>query len=147
MKQNRMSTKLTAVRRFSIGVLISWIVAIGICMIGAAMITAGTIGESAGGYCSMLAILIGSMLGGLFTIKREEGKALLQSLLQGGLFYISLLCVGVLLFEGALHGAGVTGMLAICGNIAALLLKGKEKRQSIRVRRRFKRNAFVQNNN
>lgn len=133
MKNHKEKTVLRYTKPLLWGLIVSWILDIGVCMIGSGMIVSGTIEETAAGYCTVIALILGSLGGCCLSNKMAGEHPLIMSAVFGGLFYISLLCSGMLVFDGKMDGIVVT-MVLIVGTSLAAGLVGIRKPKSFKKR-------------
>lgn len=94
--------------------------------------------ENGIGYCSMVILLVSSVLGAVVSVNRIKHRRLYVCTLSGAVYYASLLAVTALFFGGQYQGMGVTALMVLagCGVVALVGVKG-EKRGTSR-RRKFK---------
>lgn len=143
MKQKRKKFLPEAVGNMLWGLLISWITTMIICLVGAAMITTGSIGEEHGIYCTLAALMLGSFVGAIPARFKSESRYGIWCLAQGAVFYGSLLLMGTILFDGRVTGAGVTALVTLGASAITALLGRRGKKGLRNVRRRYKIGAIV----
>lgn len=112
-----------------LGLLTGLAVSMIVALIGSFLIETEKIGEDAGDWIAVLALLFGSLTSSLIAVKRSDGPRIAMSLAGAGAYYLSLLCCGATLFDGIKSGVVVTGLLVFgAGLIVCLLgLKGNKK--------------------
>lgn len=111
----------------------------------AALIISGRIPASAQGYCTMVIGVVSSFLGSATALRNAEGKKLILSGLIAGVYFLVLLGLSAVLFEGQYQGVGATGLLILCGAIVGSFLGTKDKKRPILRKSKMKRRQFVQN--
>ena len=134
-----------AAKRMSVGVLVSMGIMAGISAIGAAMISGGTLGEESAGYVSGLALLLGVIFGALVSVRGTGGQRLLLYAVHGGCCFAVLLCLGMLLYDGAAQGLGSTALLCVGGSFSAGLVTLRRQGRRVSGRHRYKIRTIVQN--
>ena len=138
MKHNRKMLLPLPVTNLLIGLIISWVITLLVCTVGATMIATGNMGEENGGYCALLALLLGSFCGALVPKIKSEGKGSLWCIVQGAAYFLSLLLAGTILFDGKLQGIGVTALVSLGGAAVTALLGKRGKKATIPLRRKYK---------
>lgn len=120
----------------ALGCCVSLAVTITGAVIAANLILKEVIQESGIGYCSMLILLLSSVLGALTSVKRIKHRRLYVCILSGLIYYGLLLGMTALFFGGQYQGMGVTGLIVLagCGSVALTGLR-KEKSHGQRGRK------------
>lgn len=145
MKFQKESNRMSAVWRMLKGLALAWITALIICAISAVMLASGTLSEEMMTYTALLALLLSALLGSLLAIGKEGTERLLWGSVFGIVYWTSLFCFGILLFEEATSGLAVTGLVIMGGSLTASLLKMPSKGGGRYGKFKYKRGAFVQN--
>lgn len=134
-------TKLTGrAKSMGMGVLLGTLLGMGItiagAMIGAAMISRGTIPEQGIGYCSAAIILISSILGPVYAAGLIKHRRVYVCAITSLIYYGALLAITALFFGGQYKGMGVTALLVAggCGVSILMGMKGEGKRAVRRVK-------------
>jgi len=96
----------------------TWVTA----MITAKMIEIESIDESMIGYCSMGILLTSGMIGSWIAYKKAKHHRIQVSALTAAGYYLSLLAITALFFDGQYTGMGVTALLIAGGSMAYALL-------------------------
>lgn len=108
-------------------------------MIGAFLITHKYVEAASIGYCSMVTLLVSSLLGSTTTMKRIKHRKMYVCMLSGALYYAVLLSVTTLFFGGRYRGMGITALLVVAGCGASMLLEIRQPRKrsahKIKIRR------------
>ena len=130
MKYNNSTHQHSAVRAIGIGFGISIILTVIFVFIAACAISTEYLEESQIGYIVMGIIACATALGAYITIRQTEEKRLPSAMAVGAAYYILLLAMGILLFDGPDGGTIVTGVLVTgcCGCVSLLALKGKKRK-------------------
>lgn len=123
----------------AVGAAVSVIVTLIICSLGAWLITSEIMPQERIGYCSIAALLLSAILGGMTAMNRVKRKRLAVSLMNGGIYYALLIAVTILFFDGSFQGMGVTLAVILLGSVIAVLtakrghnLNSGQKRRKIR---------------
>lgn len=125
----------TKMVRAMANVLLGGVLALAVCLV---FLFACSIGISGGwldeGLMYQLTVVgcvIGGFAGGMTAVRRCGSRALIVALAAGGVFFLLLLTVGLLLFEGMSLENGGLGLLcgALCGGAAAGILGGKPRKK------------------
>ena len=120
------------------GAAVSTVVTMMICMIGAWLIGAEIMSQQQIGYCSILALLMGAILGAITAWKKIQRQKLMVCLLSGGVYYAILAAITIVFFDGGFQGMGVTFVTVLIGCAAAVLLTNTEQKQkSIKKRKKY----------
>lgn len=107
------------------GAAVSIAVTMVICIIGAWMISSEILPQSQIGYCSLLALLAGAMLGAMMAWKKIQRQRLMVCLLSGGVYYALLAAITIAFFDGSFQGMGVSLVTVLLGCVAAALLTNR----------------------
>ena len=118
------------------GAAVSMIVTVVVCGLGAWLIASELMPQKQIGYCSIAALLLSAVLGGMTAIGRVKRKKLTVSLLNGGIYYGILIAVTILFFDGSFQGMGVTLAVILMGSLAAVLLANRKSNHRNNVRRK-----------
>lgn len=117
------------------GVLLSGVLAFGVCLvflfICSVGISGGWLGEDLMYQMAVVGCVVGGFAGGVFAVRRCGARALLAGLAAGGVFFLLLLTAGLLLFESMSVEQGGLGLLsgALCGGAAAGILGSRPKKK------------------
>ena len=115
-------TAMTVPAGLAVGALVSVVTTIGVCMIGAWLIGAEILAQEQIGYCSIVALLLSTILGGITTWKKVRRKRLLVCVGSGAVYYAILVMVTVVFFDGRFEGLGVTLCVILIGSLTTYLL-------------------------
>ena len=117
------------------GVLLGGVLALAVCLVFLFLcsigISGGWLSEGLMYQMTVVGCVIGGFAGGMTAVRRCGSRALIAALCAGGVFFLLLLTIGVLLFEDMSLENGGLGVLcgALCGGAAAGLLGGKPKKK------------------
>lgn len=125
---------------------------VGVCMvimligitISAALIVSNRISVASQEYCIMIIALISSFLGAATALKGAEGIKLILSSLIAMVYFLILLAITAVLFEGQYQGIGVTALLILCGTTVGSFLGTKDKKRVISRKSKMKHRQFIQ---
>lgn len=145
MKRKQGASWVGVAKKIAIGVAVSLGIMLVVCAIGAAMIAGGSMEETSMGYVSTVALLLAAVFGAWVTSAGQDSNRLMLCAIHGAAWFLTLLCMGILLFDTAAQGVGSTAMLSIGGSCAAGLVTMKKKGNRVPGKRRYKIHAFVQN--
>ncbi len=125
------------------GLTVAWFAATIVHMLGAGLVSGGYIPEKSTDYISVISLIFSAMTGAWIVKKRTETYTWLWCMIFGLVYFISLLCVGILLFEGQHSGVLVTLLITEGGSTAAALVNiGKKNRIHVR-RKPYALRGFV----
>ena len=120
-----------------LGAAASMLITVLIAFVGAAMIFRQVIPEESVGYCSLAALLCGTVTGAMVSAGAIKRRRLVVSLMSGGIYLCILLSCTALFFGGQYEGFGVTFLTVALGSaVAALIQNGAGEK---RIRRRCKK--------
>lgn len=113
---------LSAPAGTALGLLTSLAVTVVGAAVCAALMSSERIGQSAMGICAIATVIAASVLGALVTVGNIKRMRLQMCLLSGGCYYLLLLGLTALLFDGSYTGLGSTalGVLLGSGIVAAM---------------------------
>ena len=124
----------------AVSAAISMLITLIIVAIGAYMISNGILPQEQIGYCSMTALLAGSMAGSIMAARKIKHQKLVTGLLSGAIYYLILLAITALFFGGQYQGMGVTLLLVMGGSaIGAILANRKPKMRTPYGRKKINR--------
>ena len=136
MKQNGKMKRASVVGGLTAGVVTSVAVTLCCAAVGAAMITTGKIGENVTGYISIGILLLATLIGTLTGTGRVQGKKLYTGLVIAAIYFILLLSMTALFFDGQYERVTVTSFVLILGAIGGACLRiGKGSSGKCRMRR------------
>lgn len=89
------------------------------------------IGEGSEGYISVMLLMVSSILGALISCWMIKEKRLPVCLLSGYAYFISLLAINALFFEGTYRAVGESALVVLAGalSVAILGLKGTKNKK------------------
>lgn len=117
------------------GVLLGGALALGVCIVFlffcAAGISGGWLSEEWMDRLAIVGCVLGGFAGGIFAVRRCGSGPLLAGMAAGGVLFLLLLTIGLLLFDGMSVEHGGLGLLsgALCGGAAAGLLGARPKKK------------------
>lgn len=108
------------------GVGIGAVTALGWTLVGSAvlakLIELEKLPETAVGYGAMVILLTASFLGAVIAYHKVKKHRAQVSLLTGAAYYLTLLAMTALFFDGQYTGMGVTALVILAGSGGAVLL-------------------------
>ena len=117
------------------GAAVSIAATVVISFVGAQLILNEVMTQDRIGYCSMTALLSGTILGAVTASGKIRHRKLLICMLSGGVYFCLLLAATALFFGGQYEGFLITFLTVLMGTVAAALMtsrEGKGKRKRIR---------------
>lgn len=134
MRKNE-ETQSAQMIRFMSSVLLGGVLALVICLVFVFFcsigIASGWLNEHLMLQYTIAGCALGSLIGGLFAVKRFQAKTLLVGLSIGVLIFLFLLIAGMLLYTGVSvesHGFGLA-CACLVGGVLAGFLGGKQKKK------------------
>ena len=124
--------------RATTGVLLGGVLALGVCVgflfLCAVGVSGGWLSEDLMDRLAIVGCVLGGFAGGALAVSRCTSGPLLAGLAAGGVLFLLLLTIGLLLFEGASVEHGGLGLLsgALCGGAAAGVLGARPRRKKRR---------------
>ncbi len=138
--QQKNKSKITQI---AIGLAMGWGVAVItmllVTILVATLVAGQKIEEGMIAPGAVAATILASFLGALFTVGKIGEKRMIYSLISGGIYYITLLCMNALFFEGTYRGLGAAA-LTITGSCVVVGLMGfrQKNHKNKRFNRRYK---------
>lgn len=114
------------------GGILSGAAAVAALLLCAVLISAGLLRERWIEGTVMAVCVVGALAGGLYSVRKIRKRALLVGLGVGAILFLLLLTAGLLIYDTADAGQGVTGILCAClcgGGIAGILGAPKKKQR------------------
>lgn len=113
------------------------------CLLLAMLILNGRAGWEAVGYGVMIILLLSSYLGAAISCKRIERRKLLVCGLSAIIYFLTLVAMVILLFDGRFDAVWAPAMLIAGGAMAAALMHCREPQEKGRRRRKRRHSAPV----
>ena len=118
------------------GATVSLVITLIAAAIVAALIESGKISSRGMGFAVMIILMVSSLAGSLIASKRSATKKMIISVLSAACYFVALLCITALFFDGAYKGIPATALVVGAGGIAAGLIPIKQgSRGKIRKRK------------
>lgn len=121
-----------AAKTIPVGLAISWaiqiLITMGLCLLLAALILSGRVGQDATGYCVPAVLIIGAYVGVAASCKLVGHHYLILCLSSAALYLGTLLVIAVLLFDGEIGAFWISALVVLGSAIAALLVCSAPKR-------------------
>lgn len=118
-----------------VGAVISMVVTLALTAVGATLVVSEVVAVTRVKYYVILVLLASAMIGTAASAKKSDRK-LYIGLIAGVLYFLLLLSVTAVFFEGQYHGIGVSVITVISGCVAAVLLGFREGKRVNKRRRR-----------
>ena len=112
-----------------IGALVSTVITVLVAAIGAHLVMSQYIDQDQIGYCSIAALILGTILGAITACKRIKHRKLMVCALSGLAYYLLLLMTTALFYGGQYEGMGVTLLIVMLSTLAAALIANREEKQ------------------
>lgn len=109
----------------ALGAAVSVAVTIAISLLGADLIMREILPQDRIGYCSMAALLSGTILGAVTATNKIKHRKLLICMLSGCIYFCILLASTALFFGGQYEGFAVTLITVLLGSMASALLTSR----------------------
>lgn len=124
----------------SAGILLSLAVTVAGAAVCASLISSERIGQDAMEACSVVTVITASVIGALVTAFTVKRMWLQMCLLFGGCYYLLLLGITALLFNGSYTGLGTTALSVLIGTgmVAAMGAMPKNMNSARRRKRAYR---------
>lgn len=110
------------------GLIIALLITMLLAGVTAILIAGEKIGEDKALYGSAASLLLGAALGGFCAARVIGEKKMIVSLIHGAVYYVIMLCVTAVFFEGRYENIWITGLLILGASISVGLL-GKQSKK------------------
>lgn len=110
------------------GTVISVLVTVVCAGVVSALIHRELLSENSVGYAALVLLMVSAYLGALMACKSGQGIKLMISAVSGLSYFLLLIGMTALFFEGKYTGIGVTAMVIFCGAALAAFPKKEHKR-------------------
>lgn len=98
-------------------------------MCAAWMICNEKIREEYTGYVVMIIILLASFGGSIMACEKSGCKRLTIAVLTGFIYFVVLMSIGILIYDGTLRGVGETMLIVLCGSILGAMWTTRGKKR------------------
>ena len=133
MKQNRVTGKETLAGSLALGAGMCMVVTLLLTAVSAALVSAGTLQESATGYIAMIILFLGALAGAAAGGSKRQEKRLYVCLLIAAVYLGMLLALTAAFFGGQYRGVGVASLVLLSGAfVGAMAGQGKGRRANLR---------------
>lgn len=131
MTERKLTGRATSIPQgLALGALISIAITILVTAMGAHMIASEIMPQEQIGYCSIAAILLSTVSGGMIATGRIKRRRLMVCMLSGLCYFCILLSMTALFFGGQYDGIGVTLLIIILGSLVSALITNRQRRNS-----------------
>jgi len=110
----------------AVSAAVSMIITLLVVTIGAYLLSKEILPQEQIGYCSMTALLAGSVLGAVTAARKIKHQKFLVGIFSGIVYYLVLLALTALFFGGEYQGMGVTLLLVMGGSMIGAILANRE---------------------
>ena len=105
-----------------VGLIVGWIITIVLTLAMATIISSGNDKEYLIGTSSIIAVILSSVVSAILVSKRTEHNKMIFALISGIVYFISLLCVNALFYDGTFTGVGYYALLILGASISVGLI-------------------------
>ncbi len=105
-----------------VGLIVGWIITIVLTLAMATIISSGNDKEYLIGTSSIIAVILSSVVSAILVSKRTEHNKMIFALISGLVYFISLLCVNALFYDGTFTGVGYYALLILGASISVGLI-------------------------
>lgn len=119
--------KTMVIGKVVVGMIAGWMITIIGAAIATTLIQKETIKQSDVSMITAMIVLMGSWSSSLICANRYPEKRLLMNLCGGSMYYLSLMCVAIVMFDGLKGGILATFMVSVAGALTAFLLSAHSK--------------------
>lgn len=120
----------------AVSAAMSMLITLAVVAIGGYLLSKEIVAQEQIGYCSMVALLAGSVLGAVTAAQKIKHQKLLVGVLNGVVYYLMLLALTALFFSGQYQGMGVTLLLVLGGSVVGAILANREPKNRNPYRRK-----------
>lgn len=106
----------------TMGVAAGWVVTLITAVIIASMIHAQMIEEETQGLAVWFVLLLGCIVSALTATGKKQEMRLVICLSAGVIYYLSLICVASIIFDGATRGVVPTFFVVVAGSLSVYLM-------------------------
>ncbi len=119
-----------------VGLALGWLAGVFVTLLTAVVATALIAGEHAGeesaNTAAVAAVLVASFIGAMVAGGKIGSRRLVMCLASGGIYFLTLLCVNALLFDGHYEGLLAAALTTAGSSLVAGLVGNRQKRQKNR---------------
>ena len=124
-------TKASMPVSLAAGCILAWVITIVIAVIVAIFIAGERASEEFTNPAAVIALLAASFAGAMIAGGMAEQKRMIVCVISGGIYYLSLICVNMLFFDGSFRGLLGAALTVMGSCVIAGLLHTRQKRQRI----------------
>ena len=114
-----------------VGLIVGWIITILLALAMATIISSGNDKEYLIGTSSIIAVILSSVVSAILVSKRTEHNKMIFALISGIVYFISLLCVNALFYDGTFTGVGYYALLILGASISVGLICSRKPNRKI----------------
>ena len=124
-KHGKPSLKSTAV---IVGTMVSLAATLAGCAILAKLLDGGFLGEESIGYGVAAIVIFSTWLGAMTAIRKQRGERMLTALAVGLVYFLILLLMNLVIYNGEYAGVPVTALLIFGGSFLSIVSSPMEKK-------------------
>jgi putative membrane protein (TIGR04086 family) len=111
------------------GVITALLITILLAAVTAVLIAGEKIGEDKALFGSAASLLLGAAFGGICAANVAGERKMIICLIHGAVYYVTLLCVTAVFFEGRYENIWITGLLVLGASISVglLVMRGRKR--------------------
>lgn len=135
----KQSTQLNinkVVKGIGVSLLASLLITIAGAAIGAWLLSSEKIAMENARFITVVFLLLSSIIGALFAVSIINEKRVPVCIISGAAYFLLMLAITALFFEGTYSGVGESGMVIFAGVFAVALLGLKGEKRTIKRRRK-----------
>lgn len=122
-------------RGITVGLIVSMISTLIGAAIAAWLLASEKVGEGSVGYIVLILLLISGFLGAMTSCNIIKQKRLPACIISGGVYFLCLLGINALLFQGTYSGVGESALVILAGVLSAALLGLKNDKKMKRLKK------------
>ena len=111
------------------GLITALLITILLAAVTAVLIAGEKIGEDKALFGSAASLLLGAAFGGICAANVAGERKMIICLIHGAVYYVTLLCVTAVFFEGRYENIWITGLLVLGASISVglLVMRGRKR--------------------
>jgi putative membrane protein (TIGR04086 family) len=130
-KQKHMINGSSMPVNIGVGLIIGWIITIVVTLAMATIISSGKDKEYLIGTSSIIAVILSSVVSAILVSKHAERNKMIYALISGIVYFVSLLCVNALFYNGTFTGVGYYALLILGASVSVGLICSRKSNRKI----------------
>jgi putative membrane protein (TIGR04086 family) len=114
------------------GVITALLITILLAAVTAVLIAGEKIGEDKALFGSAASLLLGAAFGGICAANVAGDRKMIVCLIHGAVYYVTLLCMTAMFFEGRYENIWITGLLILGASISVGLLDMRGRKRTFK---------------